>query len=231
MVIDNNIPPVTVNDSVRIAKGIAAAGFPMAGVVTAAMFLVLPMPWPIVLGIVAIGGIFVAFVAALTRERDEFHKINRVRTQHEMSMKEVGYKANMRMWEAQQLAQIAPPVQAQLPPARPEVFRLDGVEVRRDLPLTVLNRDGKDVRVDLIEAIFNLAFSIEGGAITNMKVALRESFPTMPFRDESLTLARRWLVEQCVVTDAGTWMVDEAHARETLADARTMRLLPSPIQR
>jgi len=230
MVIENNIPPVTVNDSIRIAKGIAYTGFPIAGLLGAAMFAFFPMPYPIIIGLVSIGGVFVAFVAALTRERDEFHKINRARTQHEMSMKEVGYKANMRVWEAQQLAQIAPPVQAQLPPARPETFRLDGVEVRRDLPLTVLNRDGKDVRVDLIEAIFNLAFSIEGGAITNMKVALRESFPMMPFRDESLTLARRWLVEQGVVTDAGTWMVDETHAREALADARTMRLLPSPIQ-
>lgn len=231
MVIENSIPPVTVNDSVRIAKGIAAAGFPMAGIVTAAMFLVLPMPWPIVLGIVAVGGVFIGFVAALTKERDEFHKINRARTQHEMTMKEVGYKASMRVWEAQQLAQIAPPVQAQLPPAQPQTFRLDGVDVRRDLPLTVLNGDGKDVRVDLIEAILNLAFNIEGGAITNMKVALRESFPTMPFRDESLTLARRWLVEQGVVTDAGTFMVDEPRAREMLANARTMRLLPSPAQR
>ncbi len=230
MVIDNNIPPVTVNDSVRIAKGIAAAGFPMAGVVTAAMFLVLPMPWPIVLGIIAIGGVFIAFVAALTKERNEFHAINRVRAQHEMSMKEVGYKASMRVWEAQQLALIAPPVQAQLPPAQPETWRIDGTEQPRNLSMTVLNRLGHDVRVDLVEGIITLAHCEDAEPIADLKAAMRSKFPTMHFRDESLTLARRWLVEQGITTDTGEWMVSDDDAYEMVKDARVSRpLLPPKV--
>jgi len=121
MVIDNNnIPPITVNDSIRIAKGIAYTGFPIAGLLGAAMFAFFPMPYPIIIGLVAIGGVFIAFIAALTKERDEFHKINRshaiqaARTnrkqaEHELRMKEIGYAASLRVWEAQQMVQLGLP--------------------------------------------------------------------------------------------------------------------------
>lgn len=234
MVVDNNIPPVTVNDSVRIAKGIAAAGFPSAGVVTAAMFLVLPWPWPVIVGVVAIGGVFVAFVAALTKERDEFHKINRVRAVqaaklarqaalHEMEMKEVGYKASMRVWEAEKLAALGLPTPpAQLPPG--ETWRIDGTEVPRNMASTVLDRNGKEVRVDILEALIAIGFGPD--EVTNIRETLREKFPAMAFRATSLTAALSWLREQEVIGEDGGWLVDEDEARGILNEARSKRPLP-----
>lgn len=236
MVVDNNIPPVTVNDSVRIAKGIAAAGFPSAGVVTAAMFLVLPWPWPVVFGVVAIGGVFVAFVAALTKERDEFHKINRVRAVqaaklarqaalHEMEMKEVGYKASMRVWEAEKLAALGLPTPpAQLPPGQTETWRIDGAEVPRNMASTVLDSNGKEVRVDILDALISIGFGPD--EVTNIRETLREKFPAMAFRATSLTLALSWLREQEVIGEDGKWLVDEGEARGILAEARAKRPLP-----
>lgn len=197
MVIENNIPPVTVNDSVRIAKGIAAAGFPSAGIITAAMFLVLPWPWPIVCGMATIGAVFIAFVTALTKERDEFHKINRARVaqtalierraqKHDMRMKEIGYQAGMRVWEAEKLMQLGLPAPTSVNPVPPGPDRII-TDYTAELPSgNSADDDDDEPRDD--EGLILPKFVREGGA--NSKRMVRSDENTLQRSQRVTKLAR-----------------------------------------
>lgn len=123
------------------------------------------------------------------------------------------------------------PAQPQLPaPAEPaRTWRFDGTEQPRDLPATVLNAEGKDVRVDLLDALITIGFG--PNTVTNLRDSLRETFPNLHFRSSSMTMALGWLMEQGAIEEDGSWLVDEGEARGMVAEARASRRLPSPTQR
>jgi hypothetical protein len=98
----------------------------------------------------------------------------------------------------------------------PRTWSVDGTITPRDKPTTLKLSDGREARIDLIEALIDLGFC--GEEITDVREEMRQRWPAMHFRNTSLLTARDALREWEAIDQANNWIVDEDEARGLLTE-------------